>query len=226
MKLTKADLTKQVSQLEDEVRRLKRDVSHLQLDLSPMEYASRTFETKLQPNEHVKDAINRASSEWDLNVTEPGLGGDSSRINLYIKSMDGIGWSWEDDYTHNGQFAWCGAFASWCYTDVKQPIRTKIFPSCYRMYKAWSNTSRRIDPMKVQPGDIVVIYTSKRSVQGDHITLCVDTSNINEGYINTIEGNAKGTLGNGEYGEGVIKQERTLDKIAHVYRLLGEDFNE
>jgi len=94
------------------------------------------------------------------------------------------------------------------------------------MYKAWSNTSRRIDPMKVQPGDIVVIYTSKRSVQGDHITLCVDTSNINEGYINTIEGNAKGTLGDETYGEGVIKQQRTLDKIAHVYRLLGEDFNE
>ena len=82
MKLTKADLTKQVSQLEDKVRRLKRDVSHLQLDLSPMEYASRSFETTLQPNEHVKQVIDRAESEWDMNVTEPGLGGDSSRINL------------------------------------------------------------------------------------------------------------------------------------------------
>jgi hypothetical protein len=44
--------------------------------------------------------------------------------------------------------------------------------------------------------------------------------------IHTIEGNAKGTLGDESYGEGVIKQERSFDQVAHVYRLLGVDFDE
>ena len=75
-------------------------------------------------------------------------------------------------------------------------------------------------------GDIVVIYTSKRSTQGDHITLCIDASTIDQGYITTIEGNAHGELGDGEYGEGVIKRRREIKEIAHVYRLLGVDFDE
>jgi len=94
------------------------------------------------------------------------------------------------------------------------------------MYSNWSKTSRRIKIENIQAGDIVVIYTSKRSVQGDHITLCVDASTMSEGYIQTIEGNARGDLGNGEYGKGVIRQTRQLDSIAHVYRLLGSDFDE
>ena len=63
-------------------------------------------------------------------------------------------------------------------------------------------------------------------MQGDHITLCVDASTIAEGYIKTIEGNAHGTLGDGAKGEGVITRERTIDEIAHVYRLLAGDFDE
>jgi hypothetical protein len=94
------------------------------------------------------------------------------------------------------------------------------------MYKAWSQSSRRIEPAKVSPGDIVIVFTSKRSIQGDHITLCVDASTIDQGYITTIEGNAHGELGDGEYGEGVITRQRTLDEFAHVYRLLGDDFDE
>jgi hypothetical protein len=79
----------------------------------------------------------------------------------------------------------------------------------------------------VQVGDIVVVYTSKRAVQGDHITLCTDISELAEhGMITTIEGNAHGTLGDGTKGEGVITRERSLSQIAHVYRLLGEDFDE
>ena len=218
---TKAELETQITELEHKIRRLDRSLNQTRLDLEELPTAAyNRFETPHR-NDNVVEALERAMAEFEAFVKDP-----SERISLYIKSSHGIGWSWEADYVKNGQFAWCGAFAAWCHTRVKFDIRKKIFPSCYRLYANWGQTSRKIDPMKVQPGDIVVIYTSKRSVQGDHITLCVDTSNINEGYINTIEGNAKGTLGNGEYGEGVIKQQRTLDKIAHVYRLLGEDFNE
>jgi hypothetical protein len=220
---TKAELENRIDSLKDEIRRQQRAINQLNLDLDDLPPVAFNQYTTPHTNEQAREAIDRAHKEWELVVKDPSSG---QRIDTYIKSSQGLKWSWEPDYERNGQFAWCGAFASFCYTAVKQPIRYKIFPSCYRMYKAWSNTSRRIDPMKVQPGDIVVIYTSKRSIQGDHITLCVDTSNINEGYINTIEGNAKGTLGDETYGEGVIKQERKLDTIAHVYRLLGEDFDE
>ena len=63
-------------------------------------------------------------------------------------------------------------------------------------------------------------------MQGDHITLCVDSSTIDQGYITTIEGNAHGELGDGTNGEGVIKRQRTINEFAHVYRLLADDFDE
>ena len=75
------------------------------------------------------------------------------------------------------------------------------------------------------PGDIVVVYTSKRSVQGDHITLCSEAPDC-DGNFKTIEGNAHGTAGDGERAEGVVKNVRSLDQVAHVYRLLSEDFDE
>ena len=94
------------------------------------------------------------------------------------------------------------------------------------MYKAWGQTSRKISPEKVQPGDIVVVYAAKRTMQGDHITLCVDSSTLNEGYITTIEGNAHGEFPDGSRGEGVIKRQRKLIEFAHVYRLTADDFDD
>ena len=156
---TKAELETRIDSLKDEIRRQQRAINQLNLDLDDLPPVAWNDYTTPHTNEQAREAIDRAHKEWDLVIKDPSSG---ERIDLYIKSSHGLKWSWEPDYTRNGQFAWCGAFASWCYTAVKQPIRYKIFPSCYRMYKAWSNTSRRIDPTKVQTGDIVVIYTSKR----------------------------------------------------------------
>jgi hypothetical protein len=146
------------------------------------------------------------------------------RINTYIRSMEGIGWTWEKEYVKNGQFAWCGAFAAFCYRAVKFKTRQKIFPSCYRLYSNWSQTSRKIEPRDMLPGDIVVVYSSARATWGDHITLC-RVAPI-DGKFETLEGNAHGTLGDGSHGEGVIARERSLDEVAYVYRLLAEDFDE
>jgi hypothetical protein len=219
---TKAELEQKIEDLEHDIRRLNRSINQTRLDLEdlPTNAFKKNFPTP-QLSEQTRQAIDRAHGELDQVVIDP-----CDRINTYIKSKEGIGWSWESDYIKNGQFAWCGAFAAYCYTAVSFPIRNKIFPSCYRMYKAWSQTSRCIDHAKVQPGDVVVVYSSKRAIQGDHITLCIDNSTISEGYITTIEGNAHGTLGNGERGEGVITRQRKLSEFAHVYRLLNEDFDE
>ena len=219
---TKADLENTIDDMSHKIRRLERTLNQARLeiaDLPTTAYLPPQLAPHIDPKAH--QAITRAEEELERVVIDP-----SARINTYIKSKEGIGWSWEADYERNGQFAWCGAFAAYCYTSVSFPIRHKIFPSCYRMYKAWAQSSRRVEPAKVSPGDIVIVYTSKRSLQGDHITLCVDASTIDQGYITTIEGNAHGELGNGERGEGVITRQRTLDEFAHVYRLLGEDFDE
>jgi hypothetical protein len=219
---TKADLENKINDLKHDIRRLERILNQARLeiaDLPSIAFLPPQLAPHLDPKS--RGAINRARQELDSVVIDP-----CERINTYIKSMEGIGWTWESDYIKNGQFAWCGAFAAFCYTTVSFPIRQKIFPSCYRMYKAWSQSSRRIEPAKVSPGDIVVVFTSKRSMQGDHIALCIDASTVGEGYITTIEGNAHGELGNGDQGEGVITRQRTLNEFAHVYRLLSSDFDE
>lgn len=217
---TKAEIQKELDDLKQTNRRLERALNQAQLDIDSLDIDEDKYKAPAA-SIHAREAIKRAKAEWNRNVIDP-----SERINAYIKSTDGLGWSWEKDYVKNGQFAWCGAFASYCYTKVNSNTRKKIFPSCYRMYKNWGKTSRRVSVDQIQVGDIVIVYTSKRSVQGDHITLCSDASTLKDGYISTIEGNARGELGNGEYGEGVIKRERQLDQIAHVYRLLGSDFDE
>lgn len=219
---TKAELEAKIEEQNHVIRRTQRALNQAMLDLDQLDtnaFKSNFLTPALSPE--TRQAIDRAHGEWERVVKDPDL-----RVNTYMKSMQGAGWSWEADYTKNGQKAWCGFFLAFCHTAVRFPIRQKIFPSCYRLFKNWSKTSRSIDHEKVQPGDIVVVYSTKRAIQGDHITLCVDNSNLNNGYIKTIEGNAHGTLGDASYGEGVIKRERKLEEFAHVYRLLGEDFNE
>ena len=217
---TKAEIQDKLDNLEQDYRRLERAFNQAQLDINALEIEGHDYNTPAI-SFHAREAIKRAEVELNRVVVDP-----CDRINAYIRSAEGLGWNWVEPYTKNGEFAWCGAFASFCYTKVNSNIRKKIFPSCYRMYSNWAKTSRKISIEDIQAGDIVVIYTAKRSVQGDHITLCVDASTKKDGYIKTIEGNAKGELGNGEFGEGVVRQERELEKIAHVYRLLGSDFDE
>ena len=219
---TKADLEAKIEEQNHIIRRTQRALNQAMLDLEQLE--SNAFKADYPTpalSEQTRQALDRAHSEWERVVIDP-----DARVDTYCKSREGAGWSWQADYTKNGQYAWCGFFAAFCHTAVKFPIRQKIFPSCYRLYQNWSKTSRHIDHEKVMPGDIVVVYSAKRALQGDHITLCVDNSTLKDGYITTIEGNAHGTLGNGDYGEGVIKRERKLEEFAHVYRLLGDDFNE
>jgi len=218
---TKAELQRKIDALESDIRRMNRALGQAQIDLS-IDEVSDYAEITPHISEHAIEAIRRAQAEWASVVREP-----QKRIDTYIRSDAGLQWSWVDPYERNGQFAWCGAFAAFCYTKARPQIRKKIFPSCYRLHSNWAKTSRYIHPDNVRPGDIVVVYTSKRAAQGDHITLCTDISEFaSDGIITTIEGNAHGTLGDDTRGEGVITRTRSLSEIAHVYRLLGDDFDE
>jgi len=218
---TKAEIQDKLDNLEQDYRRLERAFNQAQLDINALEIEDHDYNTPAI-SFHAREAIKRAEVELNRVVVDP-----CDRINAYIRSAEGLGWSWVEPYTKNGEFAWCGAFASFCYTKVRPLIRKKIFPSCYRLHTNWAKTSRYIHPDNLRAGDIVVVYSGKRAVQGDHITLCVDASEyLSTGSITTIEGNAHGTLGDGSRGEGVITRERARSEIAHVYRLLGEDFDE
>jgi hypothetical protein len=219
---TKAELEARVQELEHNVRRLDRALNQAQLDLgSESEQKRLVFHPIPHSSDRVHEALKRGQAEWELNVKDP-----SKRINAYIRTSEGIAWGWEKEYTKNGQFAWCGAFAAYCWgMSVKKTIRQKIFPSCYRLYSNWGSTSRSIDHDKMMPGDIVVVYSAKRAKQGDHITICVEPPS-SCGDFKTVEGNAYGTLGDDSYGEGVIKRERNLNDVAHVYRLIADDFDQ
>ena len=215
---TKAELEATINDLKHDVRRLERSLGQAELDLQALPHRDVTY-PRPPRDERSVEAVARGMAEWSQVVKEP-----DRRINTYIRSVEGLGWTWEKEYIKNGQFAWCGAFAAFCWTAVKPSIRKKIFPSCYRLYSNWSQTSRHIDPSKMMPGDIVVVYSGKHATQGDHITIC--RGEPVDGVFETLEGNAHGTLGDDTHGEGVIIRDRSLDEVAHVYRLLSEDFDE
>jgi len=171
-------------------------------------------------------AVDRAEKEFKSVVRDP-----SPRVDHYIRSAEGLGWDWTDEYKKDKQFEWCGAFAAFCHTAVLPEIRKKHFPSTYRLY-TWAKGTPRMIPLEdIQPGDICITSTANTKKKwGQHITLCVEV--LDEEYIRTIEGNAWGHLPDGEYAQGVVTRKRCLVKgreaswVSHAYKLLAEDFQQ
>ena len=227
-KYTKKQLEEQLDLLKHENRRYRRAMNQLCIDIDKTVEINLNvnIDRKVHPNENALKSINKGNSEWSYNVTEPNGDGNWQRINSYIKSIDGLGWTWEDDYVKDGQFAWCGAFVAYCYGDsVNIQVRKNTFSSCYRMSRDWTNSSRVQTKENILPGDIVVVYTSKEQSPsyGNHITLVCSIPN-ELGDFDTIEGNANGAGPNQEWREGVSKRTRNLSEVARVYRLIEEDY--
>ena len=236
MAKTKRDLEIEVKELQlaladikestqHEIRRYKRALAQAQIDLSAPEADTRP-DRAVYACPQSEEAMKRAEAEWQRNVTEPEYGGEWQRIDAYIRSSQGLNWSWESPYTRNGQFSWCGAFAAFCYGESVLPsIRKKIFASCYRMWSNWGSTSRCRDGEQPLPGDIVTVFTNDEQtpVQGNHIVLVVNSPD-EHGDFHTIEGNAHGEGPDGRI-EGVIKRTRNISAVAHIYRLLSEDYD-
>jgi len=213
---TKADLETQVENNAQEIRRLQRALAQAHIDLPEIQ-RKKLDNTTPHWIPAVETALSRSEAEWHRVVIEP-----DARIDDYIRTRDGLGWSWAEQYKKNGQFAWCGAFAAYCWSAVRFDIRQKIFPSCYRLYSRWGKTERCIEPHLMLPGDIVVISTVNGASWGDHITLCTSAPTA-DGTFETVEGNARGILGDGDTGEGVIKLTREMERVMYVYRVLEGD---
>lgn len=216
------ELLKENEELKHEIRRMKRSI--LQDVQTPESKEIRVEEKSCAILPQVPELLKRAFKEWETVVAEPPQE-NSNRINYYIKSVDCLGWTFEDDYQRNGDFAWCGAFASFFWGPVKQKIRYHTFASCYRFQRDWGKTPRSIKKEQMLPGDIVTVKNPKNSKwYGDHIVIC--THPPKDGKFKTIEGNAWGELGDGTRGEGVIVRERDLDSVAFCYRVLESDLDE
>lgn len=157
----------------------------------------------------------------------------SARILTYIN--EGLSWP-RAFYTNSsdfdqGGFEWCGAFAAFAYKHLKHEIRAKHMASTYRLHAFCNNTPRKINISDLQPGDILVVGSSKSKPWGAHVTL-VHSVDHSRSLAYTYEGNATGTLGNNTRGEGVISHSRPLAPTSdpkqyyamHAYRWLPHDY--
>lgn len=71
----------------------------------------------------------------------------------------------------------------------------------------------------IEPGVIATFRTSGRKPAiGDHIVL-VERFDAEVGEVYTVEGNGRGTLGDGTWGEGVVRRKRPFSDIRRVYPL-------
>ena len=232
MSFTKKELQDQKRDLQDQIRRMERALRSVIIDLNA-QYLPPASD-RLGVAQAPREVIEIAEREWASSVSEPPKGQEQPTIDGYIRSNLGLNWSSANvkqldkptPYTRDS-FAWCGAFASFCYGHITPiELRKKVFPSTYRMYSNWANTSRNRGKTDIQSGDIIVVWTSssddirRKYHYGQHITLC---EFVDGDEIHTIEGNARGELGDGSTGEGVIKRVRNLKDVAYVYRLLSED---
>lgn len=229
-KFTKRQLEEQVDLLEHKIRRYRRAINQISIDFDKTVEVNVdiNLDRKVKPNHRTEEILRRAESEWESNVTEPGEGGIYSPISYYIKSLSALGWSWEEDYIKNGQFAWCGAFAAAVFgDDVHLNTRKTTFPSCYRMNRDWSNSSRVQEKENIEAGDLITVYTSdERSPSyGNHIVIA-RTAPDKFGDFHTIEGNAHGVGPDQKWREGVSKRTRNISDVARVYRLIDEDYTE
>lgn len=151
-----------------------------------------------------------ALAEWRSGVAEPGSSpiANPKRIDEYIRGVLGLAWSWLPPYTKDEQFAWCGAFAASCAgsAGVAHALRFKCMASTLRINNHLRNT-RGVELSAIEPGDILVV-TNGSKPHGEHI--CVAVEKPVNGLVVTVEGNARGILGNGRVGNGVIRRTRPL----------------
>jgi len=234
--MTKKQLEAQLLGALENLRRAERALGEVSLNLDSTYVQPFSDRLNVPTSEAASSAVKRAQSEWAKKITEPPPGKPSPEIDKYIRGVDGLGWSSADasdlssphPYIRDS-FSWCGAFVSWCYgLHTTRTMRKKTFPSCYRMYRDWAGSSRSRGVGDIKQGDILTVWTTTtKSIRskyhyGQHIALVI-TPPDDEGYVTTIEGNARGEGPKGSTFEGVITRKRYIQNIAYVYRLLSED---
>lgn len=156
-----------------------------------------------------REVVAVALAEWRRVVRDP-----SPRIDEYIRGEKGLAWPTADatfrrpdaPYERDGQFEWCGAFAAHCWgvAGVSRPLRYRHFASCNRLSRSPLD---RVPLAELRPGDVLVVGEPGGRPWGSHVTI---VERVDGGLAHTIEGNARGLLGDGSIGEGVVRRTRPV----------------
>lgn len=179
-------------------------------------------------------ALDAALTEWSRRTfdprkldTSPAAAQSKLVICQYIN--EGLGWGIKE-YKGNTTFAWCGAFAAWCWLQAGMtPTRAKKFSgadvpgdpfaSTYRLMRAAQR-----DPLltiavpKSLPADVVVVKSASQPKKfGNHITMAVAWSQ-NRDVVTCVHGNGHGRWPTGEWVEGVVISTFPATAIAAIYR--------
>jgi hypothetical protein len=126
MRVTIKSLKAEVSNLEAEIKQTAYRLRHVERELLASQIDLRPGDDRAGAPEPLADAISqaaldatlRAEGEWELDVTEPGGGGAHSadRINVYIRSDEGLQWAdanmkkdGANPYERNGDLTSLGA---------------------------------------------------------------------------------------------------------------------
>jgi len=200
-------------------------------------------------------AVQAAEGFWDLDIIDPKPGAkdpwsirSQKFIDSIIRTKAGLNWSWEREYTGDGDFAWCGAFVSACYAKagLQLKYREKNFASTYRLDRWPQGISPEADVRQVtmddskvrkycrcesvddilefgiQAGDIGLVGESG---YGTHIVLITnEILRDHPPFISTIEGNGFGTGLDNKKRNGVIKKTRPLEALRRIIRPALADF--
>lgn len=182
--------------------------------------------------------LRRALAEWAKGIKDaaPWYG----VIDNYIRGPEGSAWAgWPRYDGRNTQ--WCGMYVGWALR-LKLAIRKFHIPSVTRLMKGhgseghWAAGTGRglapgnrfVNPRDARPGDIGIFGPAGED--GRHIGLILKRDGNG---VQTVEGNAWGTLPDGTRAEGVIRTwrpfvgaEREPDDYAllAVIRPLPSDF--
>ncbi len=173
---------------------------------------------------------------WDPPVSDRRPVADRWRaeITRLIAGPDGLGWSWEGDYTGDGDYEWCGAFAASCWAVAGLPLATRrrFWASTYRLHRwgHYRSIDQRVEPprptvgpwrvagdlrrgilpegLEPRPGDVLLVGPRDSSL-GSHVTLVERYDPAQEMFL-TLEGNARGIGPDGKNRQGVVRAARPL----------------
>lgn len=189
-------------------------------------------------------AVVEAKRLWLRGVIDPPTGAAAhaaSRavIDALIRSRDGLGWTWEAPYQHDGDFEWCGTLAAWAWraAGVRLPLRQKYFASTYRLDRYGRYAPVDADTANPRPADAprrwlaldehagpaqawfadddppragdILLVGPTRGDYGKHICL-VERFDAEAGVFTTLEGNGTGLLPDGTRAHGIIRTRRAI----------------
>jgi hypothetical protein len=169
----------------------------------------------------------------------PAYAASRAAIDAMIRTPDGLDWSWSTPYVHDGDYQWCGAFASfaWRAAGVARSWRYTFFSSTFRL-DAWAryqpfqheanarpatgpyrrlcelDERSRPEDAAFGPGDgpragDILLVGGEHPAYGQHVTI-VESYDATAGVFTTIEGNGTGAWPSGRRVQGVVRASRPV----------------